>query len=494
MSTARAGIQGGVPTVKISPAQVKKILDDQPSEFEKLYEKCWEGDKYRGVSPGEQNIDVFLDAAKPDKGTTVADWGCGTGRAGYKLWKDHGMDVTLVDFASNCLDPKVEGATEEDDGIRFKKHDLSKPITLPTQFGICADVMEHVPEDQVDAVLSNILNNSRHVFFQIATGEDICGKHEDIDHELHCTQHDYHWWLQKLVDQTVIVLRSNELPGYCIFYVTGWGGGKLNWNGGQLNEDRDVLISNIRENAKLGIQNVTPHEQQDTEIMILGGGPSLNDFTDEIIAKRKAGVKLITTNGTYGWAIEHGLEPSMQLIIDGREFNKRFAEPILPKTKYCIASQCHPDLVKTLPKDRTYLWQINTDLEFMDVVKESYGEYLKDWFPCPGGSTVMLRGLCLLRMLGYSKFIIYGFDSCIRDEAHHAYEQKENDDRKIMDITVGKNTKFEKVFRCQPWMVFQAKEFQLMVPRVLMDADLQIKGDGMIAYIVNSGAELAAQE
>jgi hypothetical protein len=140
------------------------------------------------------------------------------------------------------------------------------------------------------------------------------------------------------------------------------------------------------------------------------------------------------------------------------------------------------------------MWQINTDAGFMDVVKESYGEYLEDWFPCPGGSTVMLRGLCLLRMLGYSKFIIYGFDSCIRDDQHHAYEQEENDDRRIVDITVGQNTKYEKVFRCQPWMVYQAKEFQLMVPRVLMDADLQIKGDGMIAHIINSGAELAAQQ
>jgi hypothetical protein len=292
MSTAKAGMRGTVPTAVIQKAptreEIIELFTEEKSEYQTLYERCWEGDKYRAHSPGELGLEVFLAAAMPCRGTTLADWGCGTGRAGYKLWKEHDMDVTLIDFAANCLDDNIKEVVDMEEGIRFRQHDLSEPITLPTQYGICCDVMEHIPEEQVDAVLDNILNNSRHVFFQIATFEDVCGKHEDIDHELHCTVHDYQWWLKKFTEHTVTILRSNDLSTSCIFYVTGWGGGKLNWNGGHLNEDKDVLIANIRENAKLGIQNVTPHEQQDTEIMILGGGPSLNDFTEEIIAQRKA--------------------------------------------------------------------------------------------------------------------------------------------------------------------------------------------------------------
>ena len=50
-----------------------------------------------------------------------------------------------------------------------------------------------------------------------------------------------------------------------------------------------------------------------------------------------------------------------------------------------------------------------------------------------GGSTVTLRAIHLFRMLGFSKFEVYGFDSCIIGQ-HHAYEQKENDDEQVIDV------------------------------------------------------------
>ena len=88
-------------------------------------------------------------------------------------------------------------------------------------------------------------------------------------------------------------------------------------------------------------------------------------------------------------------------------------------------------------------------------------------------------------------------DSCLFPERdHHAYEQKENDKDvpKALDITVGGGTKFAKTFACAPWHVYQAKDFLEMVPRVLSDAKLDIKGDGLIAYMVNTGAAMADME
>ena len=256
----------------------------------------------------------------------------------------------------------------------------------------------------------------------------------------------------------------------------------------------------MEKNATFGFQQVTPHQEQDIEVMLLAGGPSLNDYADEIRANRKAGMPMITVNGTLNWAITRGLKPSMQCMIDGREHNRRFTSQVdglTDQTKYIVASQCDPKAIENLPPDRTYLWQVSLSDELLPDIKRIYGKIYEDWYPAPGGSTVTTRALCLLRMLGFHKIHIYGFDSCLMDDrGHHAYDQKENDrdlDRTV-EIKVGAGTEYEKVFRCAPWHVYQAKDFIEMVPRVLQDAKLDIKGDGLIAYIVQTGAAMAEPE
>lgn len=96
----------------------------------------------------------------------------------------------------------------------------------------------------------------------------------------------------------------------------------------------------------------------------------------------------------------------------------------------------------------------------------------------------MLRALPLMRMLGYRKFHIYGWDSCIREDAHHAYAQPENDDTRLTEVTVKGRT-----FKCHPWMAVQAQEF-ITITRMLADEiEMEIYGDGLIAHIVRSHAE-----
>jgi hypothetical protein len=110
--------------------------------------------------------------------------------------------------------------------------------------------------------------------------------------------------------------------------------------------------------------------------MVLCGGPSLNDFEDEIIKLRNEGMPMVTCNGTYNWAVERGLNPSMQMIIDARPFNKRFTRPVVDGCKYFISSQCDPSIFEGLPKENTWLWHVS-GLE--DGVKELLDELYPDW-------------------------------------------------------------------------------------------------------------------
>ena len=491
MHTRQAGVQSDPPTVLIQPAP--KV------DYRSLYEKCWNEPDYRKYSPGQGLVKDFWVAANPKPGQTLIDWGCGTGRAGHALYKK-GLNVTLVDFAENCLDEDVRNDLNED--FQFVEHDLTQAIALPSHYGYCCDVLEHIPEDKIDEVLDNILENSRFCFFQISCMKDHFGTHPNIrgDKErehLHVTVHDYQWWLQKFVEKKVIIYRSNDLISSCIFYLSGYGS-KLNLDNliGQLNTSEEEIISNIRYSATLDIPSMQPHQAQDIEVMLLAGGPTLNDFDDEIAENRKNGMPLITVNGSYRWAIARGLKPSLQCLIDSRDFNFRFTEQFegqTDETKFLVSSSANPKVFDDLPKDRTFLWHVNLSENVEPVLNECFGEKNKDWWPVPGGSTVTLRALCALRMLGFNKIHIYGLDGCIfKDKQHHAYEQPENDRdvRRAVEITVAGGTKFEKTFLMAPWMISQAQDFMAMVPRVLSDAKLKIYGDGAIAYIVEAASQL----
>lgn len=491
--TAKAGMRGAEPSVKIESAEatisgdeLRKLLDI--NEEQEKYLKCWDHEDYRKWSPGEQCVGLFLDTAKPKEGETLVDWGCGTGRACDPL-AANGLEVTAVDFAANCLDEQPRQMVE-DGIIDFIEHDLTKPIDLRADYGYCCDVMEHIPEEDVDKVLTNILQNSLHVFFQISTVEDhFSSVIDDIDGHLHLTVKPYSWWLQKFADFGCIVHYSNEFPAHCIFYVTGHK--TFIFNRGVVNTDPETVKEQMRENAKAGLPQLKPHEaQEDLEIMLLCGGPSLADYWDEIVEQREAGMPLVTVNGTYNQAVERGLKPSLQFVIDARAFNKRFVEPIVDECKYVVASQCHPELVKAVPADRSFIWQVTVEDEFIPTVKEIWGKMYEDWFPVPGGSTVTLRALCALQMLGFRKIHIYGFDSCMREDEHHAYKQAENDDAPEIDLRVGRGTKFDKIFRCQGWMATQAKEFEQLTKVYFQDMKFNILGDGLIAYLVRTNAEL----
>jgi 2-polyprenyl-3-methyl-5-hydroxy-6-metoxy-1,4-benzoquinol methylase len=165
---------------EIPASEVAKLVPELNwTEEQKKYVKCWQVDDYRKVAPGEGLVDLFMETAVPRAHTTVVDWGCGTGRASRKLY-DAGLDVTMVDFAFNCLDDDIAELAKGNDRLRFIEHDLNKRISLPSEYGFCTDVMEHIPEDEIDAVLDTILDNSRHVFFQISTKNDVMGHHPDI--------------------------------------------------------------------------------------------------------------------------------------------------------------------------------------------------------------------------------------------------------------------------------------------------------------------------
>lgn len=146
------------------------------------YRLLWATDSYRESSPGEMTVAEFLSEANPSG--LIVDFGCGTGRAAVALAKA-GHSVFLVDFADNCRDPEAVD-------LPFLEWDLSKRCPVSAPWGICCDVMEHIPPEIVPDVVRNIMASAEKVFFQISTVADFFGVM--IGTPLHLSVHPASWW------------------------------------------------------------------------------------------------------------------------------------------------------------------------------------------------------------------------------------------------------------------------------------------------------------
>jgi hypothetical protein len=157
---------------------------DQLNECD-TYRIMWSTDEYREVSPGEFAVPLILEHLRPEG--LVLDFGCGTGRASLALAKRG--PVLLIDFADNCRD-------EEAMVLPFLEWDLMRPLPPHAGYGICCDVMEHIPPDAVRTVVANIMAAADRVFFQISTVPDLCG--EMLGRDLHLTVRAHEWWRELL--------------------------------------------------------------------------------------------------------------------------------------------------------------------------------------------------------------------------------------------------------------------------------------------------------
>ena len=151
------------------------------------YRKAWDFDGYRVSSPGLRHLEEALKWMQPRPGASITDWGSGSGKASEAM-RDKGFAVRMVDIAANAY----RGTMPVTEACLWSMGD----DIGPTEYGYCADVMEHIPTEKVDDVLDGIAKRTiRKCYFQIALFEDTCFTHAG---PLHLSVFPAEWWMEKL--------------------------------------------------------------------------------------------------------------------------------------------------------------------------------------------------------------------------------------------------------------------------------------------------------
>lgn len=152
------------------------------------YADTWAKPEYRqachSLSLWHNNRNLF-----PSKFKSSLDIGCGLGLL-IDVWNDLSIDAYGVDLVpDDCLHPQLKSAHKVVQSALW-----SMAFDRRFDFGICTDVMEHIPTEYVARTLQAIYGCCHEVLFKIAHSPSIFH-----GHTLHLTLQPYEWWLRQMM-------------------------------------------------------------------------------------------------------------------------------------------------------------------------------------------------------------------------------------------------------------------------------------------------------
>jgi len=232
-----------------------------------------------------------------------------------------------------------------------------------------------------------------------------------------------------------------------------------------VNVTHDHLAENIRAAVKRDLPWFTGFKEGKRRAVIVGGAPSMLDHLADIRAHKRDGASIISVNNAWRVLVDAGITPDNHIMLDARAENAAFLEGAPAKTRYLIASQCHPDVFDALEGKDVILWHngFGDNKVLHEVLAPWWGEG-PNQRPCilvPGGGTVGLRALWLCFFAGFRSIHCYGMDSSYDGDKHHAYDQPINDADRVMEVVLhDPATGNEKRYSAARWMVRQVSEFR----------------------------------
>lgn len=191
----------------------KKAVQELEAQERRKYLAAWNLPKYREHCHGLDVLSSMKRALKmleptPTFRPKVVDFGCGTGRAAQRLQED-GYRAIGVDFARNAPDEGYQ--------FQFVEAPLWEiPKLIWGHYGLCTDVLEHIPLEMMDKVLHEMKwSITRGIYLQICTEPDGHWEELSLPTPLHMTVRPESWWRSTLKTAFAGSTLEFELkPGY----------------------------------------------------------------------------------------------------------------------------------------------------------------------------------------------------------------------------------------------------------------------------------------
>ncbi len=250
----------------------------------------------------------------------------------------------------------------------------------------------------------------------------------------------------------------------------------------------DELSKNVKHTSNLGLRPITDCDawRSDNRIAVVGGGPSLKHNLKELRRYKY----IMACGSVHDYLVDNNIFPTWCAVTDPDEIMIKYLQRPSPHTKYLLASQCHPKLFDHLRYDDVFVWHAGGSPEENQLIKFPDTDYVLG-----GGCTIGTRAIVIATHFGFENITLFGFDSCIVGDEHHAYDfvdpSKETLGH-IFDIKVGSED--SPTFKVAGYMVGQIRDFQALCAIYAKTIKFTIVGDGPLAEIISLASKQAQEQ
>lgn len=238
----------------------------------------------------------------------------------------------------------------------------------------------------------------------------------------------------------------------------------------------EILTQHVHHALSLGLPSLPHHPTHDLVAVLVASGASVTTQLDSIKRQRDKGRPIIAIKDAHDWLISEGIIPNQAIVLDPTEHQWQCFRRKHPDVQYWVSSQCHPKMFEHLHGHQVSLFHLifNNNAAYK-------GKGVK--FMIGGGTTTGLRAISLLYVLGFRRFELYGYDSCLMNghlRVETAWERPKDANSQLVTVRCGSRR-----FICNFGMAAQANEFlNLWTDYKMPDIFVQSYGDGLITAIL----------
>jgi hypothetical protein len=234
----------------------------------------------------------------------------------------------------------------------------------------------------------------------------------------------------------------------------------------------EVVVKNIDYCLTLGLPEIFLTPEHAGELNIVGGAPSLNTQLDKLKIEKSP---IWAVNGSVNHLINNNIIPKAMVILE----SNLIAAGMIPDVniQFHVASQCDKSVFDKLKNKKVKVWHALVEAGENELLREKS----PNSFLIGGGCSTVLRCINLGYVMGYRTFNLYGFDCSISEKQHHAYEQKFDDDRQLIDIRYN-----GKDYLTNPQLARQALDFVDMMNFFGNRICVKVHGEGLAQDIARN--------
>lgn len=241
-----------------------------------------------------------------------------------------------------------------------------------------------------------------------------------------------------------------------------------------MNTTDDQIVSNIRSALARKLPELQPSPvPHDGTFVIVGSGPSLADHLKEVRDQQDKGRPIVAVKGAHEFLIKNGITPDIAIMMDAQPKRIECVRSAAEGVVYLIASQCDPVVFDHLQGRDVMLWHAYGGKHCDEAAPDAFWVY--------GGTTTGLRSIYVGVVLGFRRFILYGFDSSMRDGKR----------RVVLDEPPGSIHELS-LHDGSKWTTNTAMASQtLEIQNLLNQIDIHVKaiGDGLLPHVLKLRAE-----